>query len=166
MDGQEISHVTVVGAGQMGRQIAMLCALGGLNTTLVDTSSSVLMKAESELEARMSRWVTKGKLTPAEKEMALTRLTQTTSLQSAVAHTDLVIEAVVEKLALKRTIFAELDHWTPPKAILATNSSTIVSSQLGSHTTRPDKVLEVVPGFVDFDSIQLRHLPWAFASTS
>lgn len=143
MSIHEISHVAVVGAGQMGRQIAMLSALGGLNTMLMDTNPSVLVTARDELEDRMNHWVIKEKLTPIARVKALARLTATTSLESAVAQADVVIEAVVEKLALKRKIFAQLDSLAPRTAILATNSSTIASSQLGSQTTRPEKVLNM-----------------------
>ena len=139
----EITRVTVVGSGQMGSQIGMLCALSGYDTVLVDIDPAVLTRTQRELAARMNQWVAKKKLTATEKDAAMARLTMSSSLQSAVGETDLVIESVVEKLALKREIFAQLDHWAPSHAILATNSSTIVSSQLASHTARPDKVLNL-----------------------
>ena len=135
-----IKQIAVVGAGSMGHQIAMLGALAGYETYLQDISEDSLNAAESKLRDIMNRWVEKGKLSAEEYEGAFERLHQTTSLEEAAADADLVIEAVIEKLGVKREVFAELDHIAPSHAILATNSSTIVSSLIADATSRPDKV--------------------------
>jgi len=126
-----INHVTVIGAGTMGSQIAMLAAQAGITTTLTDISQDALDRASQQLHARMER---KGTVD------ALENLTFTTDRDSAVAHTDIVVEAAIEDIDIKRTLFAELDAIAPPRTILVTNSSNIVSSRIADATTRADKV--------------------------
>jgi len=140
MNSEDIKQICVVGAGQMGHQIGMLCALGGYETVIQDVETPVLEKAMTSLWALMDKWVKKGKLTEEQKEAAFRRLSFTTSLEEAAAEADLVIEAVVEKLSVKRDVFRELERIAPAHAILATNSSTIVNSKLADVTARPDKV--------------------------
>jgi 3-hydroxybutyryl-CoA dehydrogenase len=135
-----IERVLVVGAGQMGHQIAMLCALGGYTTILQDVNAKSLQKAEESLENRMNQWVDQQKITNEQKEEAFAHLTFTTNLEEAAHDVDFVIEAIVEKLEAKRDLFQRLDSLTPAHAILATNSSTIVNSVLADVTKRPDKI--------------------------
>lgn len=136
----DIHHVCVVGAGSMGHQIAMLCALGGYETVIQDVNEESLEKANEALQFQIGKWVKKGKISETEKADAFSRLTFTTSLKEAATNADFVIEAIVEKLDVKREVFAELDELTPKHTIFATNSSTIVSSLLAEATSRPDKV--------------------------
>lgn len=136
----DIHHVCVVGAGSMGHQIAMLCALGGYETVIQDVNEESLEKANEALQFQIGKWVKKGKISEKEKAEAFSRLTFTTSLKEAATNADFVIEAIVEKLDVKREVFAELDELTPKHTIFATNSSTIVSSLLAEVTSRPDKV--------------------------
>ncbi|MBB5181387.1 3-hydroxybutyryl-CoA dehydrogenase [Planomicrobium koreense] len=136
----QITKICVVGAGQMGQQIAMLCALGGFQTTLNDVNAEALRKAEGALRKVMDQWVAKKKLTEEEKNTAFSNLSFTESLEAAAGDADYAIEAVVEKLDVKRGIFERLDQLAPPHAILASNSSTIVNSLLAEATGRPDRV--------------------------
>lgn len=140
MTAFQMTKVCVVGAGQMGQQIAMLCALGGFRTALNDVNAEALAKAEKALHQIMEQWVAKKKLTAEEKNEAFSNLSFTKSLETAAGDADYVIEAVVEKLDVKREIFKQLDRIAPPHAILASNSSTIVNSLIADVTTRPDKV--------------------------
>jgi 3-hydroxybutyryl-CoA dehydrogenase len=135
-----IERVLVVGAGQMGHQIAMLCALGGYTTILQDVNAKSLQKAEESLENRMNQWVDQQKITNEQKEEAFAHLTFTTNLEEAAHDVDFVIEAIVERLEAKRDLFQRLDSLTPAHAILATNSSTIVNSVLADVTERPDRI--------------------------
>lgn len=135
-----IERVLVVGAGQMGHQIAMLCALGGYTTVLQDVHGEALNKAEVSLKKRMNQWVETGKLTAVKREAAFNNLTFTDNLEEATKDVDLVIEAIVEKLDSKQALFEKLDQLTPKHTILASNSSTIVNSLLAKVTERPDKV--------------------------
>ncbi|MFC5589845.1 3-hydroxyacyl-CoA dehydrogenase family protein [Sporosarcina soli] len=137
---EKIERILVVGAGQMGHQIAMLCALGGYTTTLQDVDQAALQKAETSLHKRMDEWRIKEKLTVVEIDAAFARLTFTSSLEAAAKDADLVIEAIIEKLDVKRELFRDLDRLTPGHAILASNSSTIVNSLLAAVTSRPEQV--------------------------
>lgn len=136
----KIRKILVIGAGTMGRQIAMSCALAGYETTLQDISENALRAARTDLEAWASHRVAKGKLEESASREAQQRLAQTTSIDAAASDVDLVIEAAVEKLDLKRSIFAQLGELTPPHAILTTNSSTLASSHIAAASGRPDRV--------------------------
>jgi len=136
----EIKSVVVVGAGAMGSQIGMVCALAGYAATITDIARDALDRAEAQLRQRMSRDVQKNRRTDAQVEEAFGRLTFSTDLTTAAAQADFVIEAAVEKLEIKRRLFADLDRVAPPHAILATNSSNIVSSRIADATGRPDRV--------------------------
>src|SRR5699024_2577192 len=91
----------------------------------------------------MNKWVKQGKISEKEKDEVFAKLHFTTDLNTAVNDADLVIEAVVEKLDVKRNVFKELDNAAPAYTILATNSSTIVNSKIADVTSRPDKVLNM-----------------------
>ncbi|MDN4523087.1 3-hydroxyacyl-CoA dehydrogenase family protein [Fictibacillus fluitans] len=143
MKVEDLQQITVLGAGQMGHQIAMLCALGGFETVMQDIDEPALQSAKSKLHDIMDRWISKGRLTSEEKENAFKRLRFTSSFEDAVSNTDFVIEAVVEKLEVKRDVFARLEKLAPPHAVFATNSSTIVNSLVASETRRSDKVVNM-----------------------
>lgn len=143
MDIHHVQKVAVLGAGSMGHQISMLCALGGYDTYLQDINEKALDQAKLTLEKRMKDWVKKGKLTEDEKKAAFSKLQLTTDFETAVAEADLVIEAVVEKLDVKREVFFKLDKLAPKHAVLSTNSSTIVNSKIADVTGRPDKVINM-----------------------
>lgn len=135
-----IHQIMVVGAGAMGSQIGLACALAGYEAAVQDVSPEALERAEKELRSRMERNVEKGRASREEVDAAFERLTFTSDLESAASRADFAIEAAVEKLEVKREIFARLDEAAPPHAILATNSSTIVSSRVAGATSRPDRV--------------------------
>lgn len=136
----DINRILVIGAGTMGRQIAMSAALAGYETTLNDISAQALQAARSELEGWAASRVAKGKLEQRAADQALARLTQSSELADAAANADLVIEAAVEKLEIKRSLFAELGRSAPAHAILTTNSSTLASSHVAEASGRPRQV--------------------------
>lgn len=136
----ELKRVCVVGAGTMGRQIALHTAIHGYPTVLTDMAPAVLENARAWKEEYLAGRVAKGRLTREQAEAAALRLRLLPSLEEAVTAADLVIEAVVEKLDVKRELFAALDRLAPAHAILATNSSTIVSSKIADATQRPSQV--------------------------
>ena len=138
-----VRRILVVGAGAMGSQIGMLCALAGFDATVTDVDAAALARAEEQLRQRMARDVEKGRRESAEVESAFGRLSLTIDLGAAAATADYVIEAAVEKLDVKRSLFADLDRAAPGHAILATNSSSIVSSRIADATGRPDRVCNV-----------------------
>ena len=136
----EVWDIVVVGAGAMGSQIGMLCALAGFAATVTDIDQRALDRAKDQLRQRMTRDVEKGRRIAEDVDAALGRLTFSTDLTAAASTADFVIEAAVEKLDVKRRLFADLDRTAPPHAILATNSSGIVSSRIADATERPDRV--------------------------
>ncbi|PGT81658.1 3-hydroxyacyl-CoA dehydrogenase family protein [Bacillus sp. AFS040349] len=139
----QVRSICVVGAGQMGHQIAMLSALAGFETVIQDVNVNALQKAESTLHTIMDKWVAKGKISIETKEQAFQRLIFSTDLLDSVQDADFIIEAIVEKLDAKQELFRKLDEYAKPEAILASNSSTIVNSLLADVTNRPDKVVNM-----------------------
>jgi 3-hydroxybutyryl-CoA dehydrogenase len=139
----DIQTVAVIGSGAMGAHIGMVCALAGCRVTLVDLNADALGGARTSLEQFTQRSVEKSKLTARERASAFDRLAFSTELAPAVAESDLVIEAVIEKLDVKRALFADLDELCPPHTILASNSSSLMPSQLADATARPDRVVNL-----------------------
>jgi len=139
----EIKTIGVVGAGNMGRQIALQCALSGFKVYCTDSMAPVLKSAESFAGQWLSDRVEKGKLQASLVEEIKKRLCFTDDLAVAAKDADLIIEAIIEILEAKRSLFRELDKICPPHTILATNSSYIVSSKIADATKRPDKVLNM-----------------------
>ena len=140
---EEIKTITVLGAGSMGHQIGMLCALGGYETMIQDINEAALKDAGEKLEGIMSKWVKKGRITEDQKTAAFGRLQFSTNLEEAAVRADFIIEAIVEKLDVKREVFEKLDKLADPNTILATNSSTIVNSLIASATNRKEKVVNM-----------------------
>jgi len=143
MKVEDIKNIAVIGAGNMGHQISLLCAIHGYKTVCTDINEEILKKAEAFADKYLPGRVEKGKLTEEQARAARANITFTSSLEEAVKDADYVIEAVLEVLDLKRKIFKDLDKLTPPHAILATNSSAIVSSRIADVTSRPEKVLNL-----------------------
>ncbi|SIQ83248.1 3-hydroxyacyl-CoA dehydrogenase family protein [Peribacillus simplex] len=143
MTNKQIQSITVIGAGQMGHQIAMLAALGGYETILQDVQENALNTAQEKLDVILTKWVQKGKLSEDRKLAAFSRLQYTTDLEKAASGADLIIEAVIEKLDVKQEVFAKLEELAPAETIFATNSSTIVNSLIASVTNRPDKFINM-----------------------
>lgn len=136
----EINNIAVIGAGNMGHQIALCAALSGFKVACTDMDAAVLNKAIQFADTYLSERVVKQKLTKEAAEQARKNIAFVFTIEEAVASADLVIEAIVEKLAIKRKVFAQLDKLCPPHTILATNSSYMVSSKIADVTSRPDKV--------------------------
>lgn len=137
----DIKIVSVIGAGAMGKQIAMLSALGGFTTFLYDLEEKALNKAKATLDQLMNNLVQKNRLTEYNKQQAFDRLNLTIDFDKAICNSDLVIEAVTENLEIKQEVFKKMDAIAPEKTIFATNSSTIINSKLAAVTNRADKVL-------------------------
>src|SRR5450756_271363 len=143
MNIADVKNIAVVGAGNMGHQIALLCALHGYKTTCTDVKEDILKKAEAFADSYLPSRVEKGKLTQEQADQARANISFTPSLEEAVKDADYVIEAVLEVLDVKRKVFADLDKMAPQHAILATNSSFIVSSRIADVTQRSDQVVNL-----------------------
>jgi len=137
---EDVKNIAVIGAGNMGHQLTVLCAMNGYNTTCTDVNPDILKKAEVFADDYLKERVKKGKLTEDEGESARKRICFVPALKEAVEKADYVIEAAVEKLELKRKLFADMDTYAPEHAILSTNSSRIVSSRIADSTKRPGNV--------------------------
>ncbi|CAM3324178.1 3-hydroxyacyl-CoA dehydrogenase family protein [Rhodothermus bifroesti] len=137
----EISTVAVIGAGTMGRGIAQVAAVHGLTVRLVDTSEAVLQQAFQTIEHHLQRQLNKSLITLEQVEAARKRITCLTDIAAAVADVELVIEAVPEDPTLKGQLFAALDAQAPAHAILASNTSSISITWLGTRTRRPEQVI-------------------------
>ena len=136
-----IQRIAVLGAGLMGRGIAYAAALGGYDTTLQDTDREQLDKATNEISAILEKGVATGKVADADALEARRRLRAHTSLDEAVRQSDLVIEAVPERIDLKLEIFAELDRKAPAHAILASNTSSLSITEMAGATRRAPQVV-------------------------
>ena len=143
MNIDDVKNVAVIGAGNMGHQISLLCAIKGYKTICTDISEEMLKKAEAFCDNYLPGRVQKGRLTEEQAKQARENISFTSSLEEAVKDADYVIEAALEVLDLKRKIFADMDKLAPSHTILATNSSAIVSSRIADATNRPDKVCNV-----------------------
>jgi 3-hydroxybutyryl-CoA dehydrogenase len=133
-------RVAVIGAGTMGHGIAQVFAQAGHPVVLRDIDQTILDRALAQVERSLGKLAEKGRIQGADRTAALGRIEATTELSDAAA-ADLVIEAVVEKLEVKRELFAELDRITRPACLLASNTSSISITRLGAATRRPDKVI-------------------------
>ena len=136
----EIRSVGVVGAGTMGSGIAQVFAQAGFSVMAVDIERARLDRARRNIEQSLTKLEEKGKLTSADRDAALSRLQTATSLD-VLGHADLIVEAIVEDVQAKRTLFNDLDAIARRDGILATNTSSISITTLGAVTNRPDKVL-------------------------
>ena len=124
----------------MGSGIAEVCARSGYTTIVREINDDLLAKGRQRIEASLGKAVERGKLSASERDETLQRLRGTTSFDDFAA-CELVIEAATENPDIKRKTFAELDRVCPPRAILASNTSSIPIIQMASATQRPDKVL-------------------------
>ena len=135
-----IKTVGVIGAGTMGNGIAQVFAQSGFSVTLVDVAPAMLDRAKTTIEKSLGKFVEKGKLTAADRDAALGRLSTATSVDQ-LADADYIVEAIVENADTKRSLFSSLDAITRPEVILASNTSSISITLLGAATRRPDRVL-------------------------
>jgi len=132
-------RVVVIGAGQMGSGIAQVFATSSIPVTMVDVSTDALARARATIENSLARFVEKGRLTAANRDAALERIT--TGDLNAARDATLVVEAASEDADLKFKLFAELDAIAPRDTILATNTSSISITEIAGRTKRPDRVI-------------------------
>ncbi|WP_040227587.1 3-hydroxybutyryl-CoA dehydrogenase [Bhargavaea cecembensis] len=136
----DIKKVMVIGAGQMGGGIAQVCAQAGFDVTLNDISEASFDKGLGVIEKNLARNVEKGRMTEEEKSAALGRITKSVDLSDA-KDADLIIEAAVEKMDIKQSIFKQLDEIAPAHAILSTNTSALPITEIAAVTGRPERVI-------------------------
>jgi 3-hydroxybutyryl-CoA dehydrogenase len=140
MTSKNVRRIGVVGAGTMGNGIAQVFAQAGFDVRLVDAAPGAVDRARTTIEKSLAKLVEKSRLTAAERDAALERLTAGTSID-ALSEIDYVVEAIFEDRQAKQSLFARLDQLTRPDVILASNTSSISITVLGAATNRPDRVL-------------------------
>ncbi|MFG2398167.1 3-hydroxyacyl-CoA dehydrogenase family protein [Streptomyces lydicus] len=132
--------LAVIGAGLMGSGIAQVSAQAGWDVVLRDVTDEALARGKGGIETSYEKFVSKGKLTAADAEQALARITTTTDLEAA-ADADIVVEAVFERIDVKREIFQTLDKLVKEEAVLASNTSAIPITKIAAATSRPERVV-------------------------
>lgn len=135
----EIKRILVVGAGTMGNGIAQTAAVAGYQTTMTDVDPDAIGRAMATIGRSVDKLAAKGVITEGQKAAALS-LATSADLEPA-RQADLVIEAATENPAVKLKLFGELDHLAPSHAVLASNTSSIPLTKIGSATSRPEKVI-------------------------
>jgi 3-hydroxybutyryl-CoA dehydrogenase len=136
----DIKTLGVVGSGQMGNGIAQVAAMSGMNVIMNDISAEFVQKGLANITKILSKNVAKDKISEAEKESILSRISSSTDLKD-MAGADFVVEAATENETLKFKIFKDLDSICPPEAILSTNTSSIPIGRIASQTQRPGKII-------------------------
>jgi 3-hydroxybutyryl-CoA dehydrogenase len=133
----EIRSVGVLGAGQMGLGIAQACARAGLTTVMAKATPGALDAQKGKVEKQLQKDVEKGKLSQADYDALVGRITWSTKVED-LANVDLLIESIVEELPVKREHFARLDAVIKKDAIFATNTSTLTVAEIAAATKRPE----------------------------
>lgn len=135
------TRVAVIGAGTMGHGIAYVAALAGCDVRLSDARPEALPQALDKIETLLVGGVRRGKLAADEHAAVRKRIRAEPQIRAAVSDADIVIEAVVEDLAIKQRIFAEVERAAPPKALLASNTSSLSIGQIAATMTQPARLV-------------------------
>ncbi len=137
-----IKSVGVVGAGQMGSGITHVCALAGLDVLLLDLNEDLIHSGIATVNGNLARQVAAGKISDEQRQQAIARITPALNAEQ-IGSADLVIEAATENEDIKKSIYAELCPVLNPKAILATNTSSLSITRLGASTDRPERFIGI-----------------------
>ena len=135
-----MKKVFVLGAGTMGAGIVQAFAQSGCEVIVRDIKDEFVQRGINGIDKTLSKRVAKGKMTEEDKEAILGRISGTTDMKLA-ADADIVVEAAIENMKIKKEIFAELDEICKPEAILASNTSSLSITEVASATKRPEKVI-------------------------
>jgi 3-hydroxybutyryl-CoA dehydrogenase len=134
-------HLTVIGAGTMGHGIAQVAASAHLRVTLVDADAGALERGRKKVDENLAGGIARGKLTEADRARVVANLATTTDLAAAARASDLVIEAIVEKLEAKQGLFRQLEALVPPHAILASNTSSLPLAKIAAPLADPSRLI-------------------------
>lgn len=136
-----MTNISVIGSGTMGNGIAHVFAQYGYKVSLIDISNDALKKALDTIQKNLSRQVEKGTILEEQKKNALQNITTSNDMRKGIENAELIVEAATENVDLKLKIFRELDEHTRGSAILATNTSSISITKIGSVTNHPENVV-------------------------
>ena len=137
----EIKRVLVIGAGQMGSGIAQVMAQGGLEVVLQDIKDEFVQKGIKAIDNNLTRAIAKGNMSTEDKDAFMKRICGVVELDSASCNVDLVVEAAIENMDIKKKIFQNLDTLCPAHTILGTNTSSMPITAIAATTKRPEKVI-------------------------
>jgi len=137
----EIKKICVLGAGIMGAGIAQVSAQAGFEVFIRDMEDRFVENGLATIKSNLNRAVSKGKLEQVEADAVLSRITGTTDLAEAAAEADLVIEAIIEVMDIKRQVFQELDNICKKDTLIATNTSGLSITEMAAVTQRADRVI-------------------------
>lgn len=135
-----MKKVCVMGAGTMGLDVAQVFATKGFEVTVRDISDEILDAAKAKLIKGLDKKVAKGKMTEEAKEAILGNMSFTTDLK-ALADMDLIVEAILERMDIKKSVFGELDTICKPETIFASNTSSLSITEIATATKRQDKFI-------------------------
>jgi enoyl-CoA hydratase/3-hydroxyacyl-CoA dehydrogenase len=136
MEFEDIENVTVVGAGHMGHGIAELAALAGYEVHLRDIEEDLVQDGYAAIEASLEKLAEKGQIGTDERDEALDRIAPVVDLTTAASDADIVIEAIVERMDVKKDVYEQLDETAPDEAIFASNTSSLSVTELSAVTDR------------------------------
>lgn len=134
--------VAIIGCGTMGSGIAQVAATAGCEVKIYDRNSNVLEKSKASLEVTLSKLVEKAKIDEVEKSRIINAISYTTTF-SELSHSDLVIEAIVENLEIKKNLFSELENYVSPETILASNTSSLSIASIAASCQKPERVIGI-----------------------
>lgn len=134
-------HVAVLGAGTMGHAIAQVTAMAGHSVSLRDVDEDLVSDGLDRVRDNLADGIERGKVTPGERDRTLERIQATTDLTAAVGDVDLVIEAIPEEMAVKRSTFADVEAAAPTDAIFATNTSSLSVTEIAAVLDRPGRMV-------------------------
>ena len=137
----EIKKVCVLGAGLMGSGIAQVCAQAGYEVTMRDIEQRFIDGGMNSIKKNLSRDAEKGKITKEQMETVLGRIKPTLDMKEAATGADIVVEVVIEVMAVKKKVYEELEGVVPPHCLFFTNTSGLSITEMASVTKRPDKVI-------------------------
>jgi len=141
MKVEDIKKVAVIGAGIMGTGIAQVCAQAGYEVGLRDIKDEFVERSINMIKAGFGKLVQKGKISQSDADAIISRIKGTTDLKEAASGADIVIEAVVENMDVKKQVFKELDEICPEHTIFASNTSSLSITEMAAATKRPEKVV-------------------------
>ncbi|MBP1988210.1 3-hydroxyacyl-CoA dehydrogenase/enoyl-CoA hydratase family protein [Halolamina salifodinae] len=139
MDPEDIERIAVLGAGNMGHGIAEMAALAGYEVTMRDINEEFVQNGYEQIEWSLDKLAEKDQISRADAEGALDRVTPVVDLDAAVGDADVVIEAVPEKMDIKRQVYRDVIEHAPPEAIFATNTSSLSVTELSEVSDRPEQ---------------------------
>lgn len=134
--------VAVIGSGTMGSGIAQVAATAGCEVKIYDSNLEALQRSKANLDSTLSKLIEKGKLDPLEKASIENNISYAPAL-SDLSHSDLVIEAIVENLDIKRKLFSDLENYVSPETILASNTSSLSIASIAASCQNPERVIGI-----------------------